>query len=79
MSASAVKEINSEAFDELEDEIKQEFYEDVVAAISDINECATTLESGADAQVIDRMFRSLHTVKGNCNMVFLEDFVEATH
>ncbi|TQV81467.1 Hpt domain-containing protein [Aliikangiella coralliicola] len=68
-----------ESFNELEDEVKQEFYEDVKAAIKDINECATILESGADAGVIDRMFRALHTVKGNCNMVFLERFVDASH
>ena len=68
-----------EPFNELDDEIKQEFYEDVSAAVKDINKCASLLEAGADAQVIDRMFRALHTVKGNCNMVFLTPFVEASH
>ena len=71
--------ITAESFCELEDEIKQEFYEDVQAAIKDINECAVILEDGADAKVIDRMFRALHTVKGNCNMVFLVEFVNASH
>ena len=74
-----MNQISCDAFNELDDEIKQEFYEDVQAAIKDINECAEILEAGADAQVIDRMFRSLHTVKGNCNMVFLDEFVEASH
>jgi len=68
-----------DAFNQLDAEIKQEFYEDVMAAIKDINECASLLESGADTQVIDRMFRALHTVKGNCNMVFLTQFVDAIH
>lgn len=67
------------AFKELDNEIKQEFYEDVSAAIKEINACAVTLESGTDSEVIERMFRSLHTVKGNCNMVFLTEFVDATH
>ncbi|MGX5201263.1 Hpt domain-containing protein [Aliikangiella sp. IMCC44632] len=67
------------AFTELDDEIKQEFFEDVQAAIKDINECASSLESSADVQVIDRMFRALHTVKGNCKMVFLEPFVNVSH
>lgn len=71
--------VTFDAFDELDDEIKQEFYEDVLAAIKDINECASILEAGADSQVIDRMFRALHTVKGNCNMVFLTQFVDASH
>jgi HPt (histidine-containing phosphotransfer) domain-containing protein len=67
------------AFSELDDEIKQEFFEDVQAAIKDINECTATLESINDSQVIDRMFRALHTVKGNCKMVFLEPFVNVSH
>lgn len=70
---------NFESFYQLEDEVKQEFYQDVIASIKDINQCAELLESGADTQVIDRMFRALHTVKGNCNMVFLADFVDASH
>lgn len=74
-----MSQITCESFNELDDEIKQEFYEDVKAAIKDVNECATILEAGADAAVIDRMFRSLHTVKGNCNMVFLDVFVDVTH
>jgi len=75
----SLQPLNNPAFNELEDEIKQEFFEDVVSAINDVNECATLLESGSDAQVIDRMFRGLHTVKGNCNMVFLEEFVVTSH
>ena len=72
-------EITCEAFSELEDEVKQEFFEDVVAAIQDINNCVTELENSIDESVIDRMFRSIHTVKGNCNMVFLIDFVNSSH
>lgn len=67
------------SFNELEVEVKQDFYEDVQAAIADITECASLLELGADSDVINRMFRSLHTVKGNCNMVFLSSFVKASH
>lgn len=74
-----MSQIICEAFNELDDEVKQEFYEDVRAAVKDVNECAAILEDGADAAVIDRMFRALHTVKGNCNMVFLPIFVDVTH
>lgn len=66
-------------FSELDDEIKQEFYEDVVAAIADINKCVLELEESVDESVIDRMFRAIHTVKGNCNMVFLTEFVNSAH
>jgi len=72
-------DIVCEAFSELEDEVKQEFYEDVVAASRDINACVSELQESVEACVIDRMFRAIHTVKGNCNMVFLEMFVNATH
>ena len=72
-------DITCDAFSELEDEIKQEFYEDVVAAIRDINECVSELEESVDESVIDRMFRAIHTVKGNCNMVFLTEFVNTAH
>ncbi len=72
-------DITCEEFSELEDEIKQEFYEDVVAAITDINACVSELEESVDESVIDRMFRAIHTVKGNCNMVFLTEFVNSAH
>lgn len=74
-----VADITCEEFSELEDEIKQEFYEDVVAAIADINACVSELEESVDESVIDRMFRAIHTVKGNCNMVFLTEFVNSAH
>ncbi len=72
-------DITCEEFSELEDEIKQEFYEDVVAAIADINACVSQLKESVDESVIDRMFRAIHTVKGNCNMVFLTEFVNSAH
>lgn len=72
-------DITCESFSVLADEIKQEFYEDVVTAVSDINACASELEEFVDESVIDRMFRAIHTVKGNCNMVFLTDFVNTAH
>ena len=74
MSARSYQE-----FIELEDEIQQEFYEDVVAAVSDVNECVSELESSVSESVIDRLFRAIHTIKGNCNMVFLTAFVDSTH
>ncbi len=69
----------NQLFDDLDDEIKQEFFADVFACIEDINDCALMLEQNHDLDIIDRMFRALHTVKGNCNMVFLEEFVETSH
>lgn len=74
-----MSEYSYQAFLELEDEIQQEFYEDVVAAVIDVNGCVSELESTVDESVIDRLFRAIHTIKGNCNMVFLEEFVQSSH
>jgi len=74
-----VSDSSYQAFLELEGEIQQEFYEDVVTAVSDVNECVSELEAVVCATVIDRLFRAIHTIKGNCNMVFLTEFVESTH
>ncbi len=72
-------DLSSDDFFELEDEIQQEFYDDVVAAVRDINICVEELLTAFEANVIDRLFRAIHTIKGNCNMVFLGDFVRTTH
>ncbi len=74
MSASPYQE-----FLELDNEIKQEFFEDVAAAVADVNQCVSELQSSVSDDVIDRLFRAIHTIKGNCNMVFLHAFVNATH
>lgn len=72
-------DITCDAFSELDEEVQQEFYEDVEAAIRDINECVSELEESVDESIIDRLFRAIHTVKGNCNMVFLVEFVNSAH
>ncbi len=66
-------------FAELDDEVKQEFYSDVKDCVQDINQCGLVLNSEDPKVLINRLFRSIHTIKGNCNMVFLEPYVQATH
>ncbi|WMS88698.1 HD domain-containing phosphohydrolase [Pleionea litopenaei] len=68
-----------QAFAELDGEVKQEFYSDVKDCVKDINDCLPLLSSEDPQVLINRMFRSIHTIKGNCNMVFLEPFVSTTH
>ena len=72
-------DVTCEAFSELDKEVQQEFYDDVVTAIADVNACVSLLEDSVDDGVMERMFRAIHTVKGNCNMVFLTDFVNSVH
>ncbi|MDQ7049033.1 MAG: Hpt domain-containing protein [Enterobacterales bacterium] len=74
-----MNQIACEAFTELESDVKQEFYEDISSAVDDVMLCAQELDQTVDSEVIDRMFRAIHTVKGNCNMVFLGQFVESMH
>ncbi len=74
-----MNQIICDAFSELEDEVQKEFYEDVSSAVDDVILCAKELQQGAEQDVIDRMFRAIHTVKGNCNMVFLTQFVDSIH
>ncbi len=66
-------------FAELDDEVRQEFYSDVKDCVQDINDCAAILSTEDPQVLINRLFRSIHTIKGNCNMVFLEPFVQCTH
>jgi hypothetical protein len=66
-------------FSELDAEVKQEFYSDVKDCVQDINDCAPILTSEDPQVLINRLFRSIHTIKGNCNMVFLEPYVQCTH
>ncbi len=72
-------QITCEAFTELESDVKQEFYDDISSAVDDVILCAQELDQAIQSDVIDRMFRAIHTVKGNCNMVFLEHFVASIH
>ncbi len=66
-------------FAQLDDEVKQEFYSDVRDCVQDLNECLEILDSEDSRDLVNRMFRSIHTIKGNCNMVFLQPYVDATH
>ncbi|MCO7226427.1 HD domain-containing phosphohydrolase [Pleionea sp. CnH1-48] len=66
-------------FGELEDEVKQEFYSDVKDCLQDLKDCTQEMGDGESEELIHRMFRAIHTIKGNCNMVFLPMYVDALH
>ena len=68
-----------DAFVELDDEVTQEFYSDVKDCIRDVNESCAALETEEPSRLVNRMFRAIHTVKGNCNMVQLHSYVDAIH
>lgn len=50
-----------------------EAQEEIVVALSEIK------KSNQDAKAINQLFRSVHSVKGNCRMVFLDAIVPVVH
>ncbi len=66
-------------FFELGDELIQEFLASCEDACADIAQSIELLQQGADSELIHRLFRDLHSFKGNCRMVFLDVFVEVLH
>lgn len=68
------------AFSELDQDLINDFYGSVQEALEEIATCRRMLEqSVTDRELLNRMFRAVHSLKGNCNMMFLPLFVEVTH
>ncbi len=70
-----------ERFSQLDDELKKEFYADVQDRMNELNTCAKSLSEGDydTEELVQAVFRAVHTIKGNCNMVLLDPYVEVTH
>lgn len=47
--------------------------------VNDIQECITTLESVSDEDGIHQLFRHMHSLKGNCKMVNLDQASDLVH
>ena len=72
-------EVNISAFQGLSDELKTEFYSSFKEATDELDNCFSTLNCRFDAEVINEMFRAVHSVKGNCHMVFLDPIADVCH
>lgn len=70
---------NYEAFSGLGDELKIEFYTSIKEAVEEIEHCFDTLNCRYDAEVLNELFRAVHSVKGNCHMVFLDGIADVCH
>ncbi|MBI2379845.1 MAG: HD domain-containing protein [Gammaproteobacteria bacterium] len=71
---------NCPAFCELEQSLIDDFNTCFEESVEEIEECLKELESNpGDGDGINRLFRSMHSLKGNCRMVFLDPLVELTH
>ena len=66
-------------FSELDAEIIQDFSECLQENIEEIETCLGLLENSHEPELINRLFRDVHSLKGNCRMVFLDPLVETIH
>lgn len=66
-------------FLELEEPLIEEFLTCYVEAREEIEGCLARLSSHYDDKDIHQMFRAMHSLKGNCRMVYLDPFVDILH
>lgn len=66
-------------FSELDAEIIQDFSECLQENIEQIETCLGLLENSQEPELVNRLFRDVHSLKGNCRMVFLDPLVETIH
>lgn len=68
------------AFSALEKEIKDDLLECYVEAQQEIEEAINSIEGdGFSFDKLDKLFRSLHSMKGNCSVCFLDPLVGVLH
>ncbi len=71
--------IESPQFVELERELIDEFVACFQENVEEIEHTVQTLEHEVTPELINELFRSMHSLKGNCRMVFLDAIVEVIH
>ncbi len=74
-----MKEFTCPEFDELEQELKQDFYASTQESIEIMDSCVDRLAVENNMADLNELFRAVHSVKGNCNMVFIAPIVESLH
>jgi HD-GYP domain-containing protein (c-di-GMP phosphodiesterase class II) len=68
------------AFSALEKELKDDLLECYVEAQQEIEETINSIEGdGFSFDKLDKLFRSLHSMKGNCSVCFLDPLVGVLH
>lgn len=66
-------------FSELDAKIIQDFSECLQENIEEIETCLGLLENSHEPELVNRLFRDVHSLKGNCRMVLLDPLVETIH
>lgn len=72
-------DFNCPEFDQLEQELKEDFYASTQESIEIMDGCVDRLAENNNMDDLNELFRAVHSVKGNCNMVFLAPIVESLH
>ncbi len=71
--------ITCPSFTELDRDIIEDFMECLQENIESIEACIELLDREPSAALINQLFRDVHSLKGNCRMVFLDPMVEVIH
>jgi two-component system response regulator RpfG len=66
-------------FFELDKSFLDDFVDCVRESIEEIETCVSTLNIQISEEPIHKLFRAMHSLKGNCRMVCLEPFAELLH
>ena len=66
-------------FVELEKDLVNEFVTCFQENVEEIEQTVQSLEHEVSPELINELFRSMHSLKGNCRMVFLDPMVDAIH
>jgi two-component system, response regulator RpfG len=74
-----MSQITCPEFTHLHPEIIGDFKSCLVETVDEIEYCIYKLDSSEDPELVHELFRSMHSLKGNCRMVLLLPFVNTTH
>ena len=74
-----MSDFNLDNFTELDKDIIDDFYFCFRESVEEIEQSFYHLDRDPDSDEINNLFRSMHSLKGNCRMVFLDPLVTSTH
>lgn len=66
-------------FHSLSPELKTEFYTSFKEAMDELENCFSILDTEFNNDVVHEMFRAVHSIKGNCHLVFLDEIADVCH
>jgi two-component system, response regulator RpfG len=75
-----VEKLTCKSFTALDEEILDDFMACLREAIEDVELTILALDKDkGNSELIHKLFRAMHSLKGNCRMVFLDPLVSSTH